>query len=83
MKGEGLFSLPLQPVRGRANSEALIFTVFHGNGAMGLNTDLGCGRAMDPGMVLDSSPGPDDTMAPGGSIGNSGLYGPGSRMAHG
>lgn len=32
------------------------------SGAMGTNTDLGFCRAMDPEMVLSSSPGPDVTM---------------------
>ncbi|ERE81248.1 kelch-like protein 2 [Cricetulus griseus] len=35
------------------------------SGAMDINTDPGCGRAMDPDMNTGSSPGMDDTMAPG------------------
>ncbi|KAL6039530.1 hypothetical protein STEG23_002337 [Scotinomys teguina] len=33
-------------------------------GAPDINTDCSCGRAMDSDMTLDSSPGPDVTMAP-------------------
>ena len=29
-----------------------------------INTDLGCGRAMNADMTIGSSPGPDDTIAP-------------------
>ena len=47
-------------------------------GAKDFNQDSGCCRAMNPDMVLGSSPGLDNTMAPGDSAGHSDQYGPGS-----
>ncbi|KAL6033000.1 hypothetical protein STEG23_035917 [Scotinomys teguina] len=47
---------------------------------MDINTDCGCGRPMALDMALGSSPGPDNTMALGGSADDSDLYGPGSSM---
>lgn len=46
------------------------------SGVTDINTDHGCGRATDPGMVLGHSSGPDGTMALGGSTGYAVLYGP-------
>lgn len=43
---------------------------------MDINIDQGCGWAMDPGMTPSSSSGLDETMALGGSLGYSDLYGP-------
>lgn len=45
------------------------------------NTDLGCGRTMDPDVVLVSSLGPDVTMVPGGIIGHLDQHDPHSSMA--
>ena len=39
------------------------------SGATDINSDPGCGRAMNPNMALGSSPGTDDIMAPGISTG--------------
>ena len=47
---------------------------------MGINTDLGSGRTIDPRMVLSISLGPDVTMVPGGSTGHSDQHGPSSDM---
>lgn len=48
---------------------------------MDLNTDPGCGRTMDPAMMLDSSPGPDVIMTLVGISGHQDPHGPSGSMA--
>lgn len=45
-------------------------------GALDINTDPGCSRAMDSDMALSRSSGPHVTMALGSSEGHSDLHGP-------
>lgn len=51
------------------------------SGVMDISTIPGCGWAIDPDMALSSSPGPDDTMVPGDSVGHSDWHDPGGGMA--
>lgn len=53
---------------------------FGGTWAMDLNTEPGCGKTMEPDMVLSRSLGSDVTIIPVGSLSHSEFYGPHGSM---
>lgn len=54
-----------------------------GNTGHNINTDPSYSRTMDTDMALSNSLGPEDTMVPGGSIGQSDQHDSGGGMAQG
>ncbi|KAL6049201.1 hypothetical protein STEG23_034881 [Scotinomys teguina] len=80
MAPEAEWSGPRTPTRPQVSAQT-ISMAFDGIRSHGhQNTDPGSGRTTDPDVTLNSSLGPDVTMAPCGRAGCSDLYGP--RLQH-